>query len=658
MLEPLTELWPINGLEILFGLFFLCFAGMWIRLSRKSIWRSVLLTILLSIPIAAVVERDTQFMTIDEAAVTDRLLMAESRAHEQIAAGAFRTTLPVALHAVRAMEWAGVGEDRIRMVLKGGHWLIAAMLIFAIHTLIARIGKFDPFELPYFIVSLSCLFLLPVTNMAIKTFNYDSISMLGSVAALLLVCLAFTRHLPPKNSISLVAIVAATLAAQEKLSASPILCLALVAHAILSAQRDSDRPMSAAVLAIATGLCISVSVSTLFTLVYAFGYPGALPSPIWMGITDSFSSWTWIPLQILSGQGGGAVPSRYAAVGSAVVILLVAALLGAKFAVTRPSYLQFVPKYIALLTLMGLSAGLISTAILQPYWAPFHPSTIPESFVMNNIWLHFGFSSRWLTGVAYVGYAFEIMVVALPTFTFTLLVVASILVVLHRREEDHQACFMMAIALGLTLIGALLQVPIANRYLSIPLMLMTLAALLIVFTRVTRDFAVRMPNIVSAAVSSVCVLLLIWEVLPFRPFFGAFRPFWLNYTDANFAEPGRLNPSWMGWGEERALLGKKFAGWCETEDRKCVGARIYHLYYGRWLPERQRSFVIHNWADVVNKEPLGDNDFYMFPRTRIVQGMPQPKSKPVVVLAFRGYEMAWLYRGSDLAREDYRFGRP
>lgn len=659
MLEPLTELLPINGIELCCGLLFLCLAGIWIRTSGRSVQRTLLLTVVLSVPAFLSVERATQFMTIDETGLTNLLLTPQDRAHQQMVAGAFRTTLPAALPMVRAMESAGFREDSIRMMLKGAHWLIAAILIFAIHVLIAKLGDFDAFDPPFFVLSMSCLLLLPVTNMAIKTFNYDAISMLGSVLALLLVCLAFAGHWRAKVPASFAAIVAAALAAQEKLSASPILCVALLAYALLSAQRASDHPMVAAVRAMVTGICLAALLAALSTLVYAIGYSASLPGAVWMGVADGFSSWAWIPIQILSGKGGGEVPGRLAAVALAITLLMAAAAAAGKFAGSRPRLLRFGPTVVASSTLMGLAAGLLSTAVLQPFWAPFHPSAVPESFVMNGIWLHFGLDSGLLTRLAYIGYAFEVMVVAMPTLILGLVVLAGISMVVRRGEEDGHAGFLMGVALVLVLTGAVLEVPLANRYLNIPLLLLMLAALLVIFSRLNGiASAARASSPLSVVVACICALVLVWEVLPFRPLFAAFRPFWLNYDDGHFAEPGRLNPSWMGWGEERALLGREFEKWCATSIGGCADVRVFHLYYGRWLPERDRPFAIHDWADVAGKEPLGDKDFYMFSRTRIVQGTPQPKAKPIVVLAFRGYEMAWIYRGSDLAREDYRFGRP
>ena len=222
--------------------------------------------------------------------------------------------------------------------------------------------------------------------------------------------------------------------------------------------------------------------------------------------------------------------------------------------------------------------------------------------------------------------------------------------VVRRDEEDSHAGFLMGVALVLVLTGAVLEVPLRTGT-SIFLAAFDAAALLVIFSRRT-DRARR------EAVRRGCLCLRLGAGAECRfVLCSAFRPFWLNYDDPRFCRTRQAESVLDGVGR-KGSLGREFEKWCATSIGGCADARVFHLYYGRWLPERDRPFAIHDWADVAGKEPLGDKDFYMFSRTRIVQGMPQPKAKPIVVLAFRGYEMAWIYRGSDLARENYRFGRP
>ncbi|WP_439403054.1 hypothetical protein ACNJYA_13050 [Bradyrhizobium sp. DASA03068] len=602
-------------------------------------------------------------MTMDETGLTNLLLEPANRGHGQLASGAFRTTLPVAVHLVRLAESLGLPEDRIRMILKIGHWLLGSCLLLVVYLLLAKLGGFDPFSPGMVILAVTSLFTFPMTNITIKTFNYDLISSLGAVIALLLVSVAFASSQRMSVQAFSAAIVVATLAAQEKLSGSPILFIVLIAPAVFAATRWPMRPITAGVADTIAGILLSLSISVASTLLYVIGVPSVLWGGVWPGIVDAMSSWTWIPLLVLSGKGGGEIPSRVAAVTMAIGSLLgTTVLLGSWSqrlkAANLPLAVQHFPATVAGIMILGFGAGLVSAALLQPYWAPFYPTPISPSFAMNGVWLHFGFDSLAITRLAYLGYAFEILIVAIPTPLFIIMLLACILLLTGRRPCDATAGFLFVVALALILIGALLQVPLAHRYLNTPLFLILAASLLVILSSAqTYGLANRTRSVGLAAIAFMAALFLILETVPFRPLYAAFRPFWLNYPDADFAEAGRLNPSWMGWGEERALLGEKFEEFCGRSPDICRNGRIFHLYYGRWLPERPRSFEIFDAANVVGKEPLGDHDYYLFNRSRIVQGFPQPKSRPILTLDFRGYEMAWLYRGSDLAAENYGFGR-
>ncbi|MEY9878657.1 hypothetical protein ABIA43_000191 [Bradyrhizobium sp. USDA 328] len=619
--------------------------------------------LLMLVPVALSVERDTQFMTIDETGLTNLLLEPANRGHGQLVSGAFRTTLPVAVHLVRLAENLGLPEDRIRMILKIDHWLLGSCLLLVVYLLLAKLGGFDPFSPGMVILAVTSLFTFPMTNITIKTFNYDLISSLGAVIALLLVSVAFTSSRRISVQAFSAAIVVATLAAQEKLSGSPILFIVLIAPAAFAATRGPTRPIAAGVADTIAGILLSLSISVASTLLYVIGIPSVLWGGVWPGIVDAMSSWTWIPLLVLSGKGGGEIPSRVAAVTMAIGSLVGAAVLLGSWsqrlkAAKLPLAVRHFPATVAGIMILGFAAGLVSTALLQPYWAPFHPSPITPSFALNGVWLHFGFDSLAITRLAYLGYAFEILIVAIPTPLFIMVLLACMLLLTGRRPCDATAGFLFVVALALILIGALLQVPLAHRYLNTPLFLILAASLLVILSSAqTYGLVSRTRSVGLAVIAFMAALFLILETVPFRPLYAAFRPFWLNYLDADHAEAGRLNPSWMGWGEERALLGEKFQELCERSPDICRNGRIFHLYYGRWLPERPRSFGIFDAATVVGKEPLGDHDYYLFNRSRIVQGLPQPKSRPILTLDYRGYEMAWLYRGSDLAAESYGFGR-
>ncbi|MCA1532180.1 hypothetical protein I6F21_06350 [Bradyrhizobium sp. NBAIM03] len=62
-----------------------------------------------------------------------------------------------------------------------------------------------------------------------------------------------------------------------------------------------------------------------------------------------------------------------------------------------PWAVRHFPATVAGMMILGFGAGLVSAALLQPYWAPFYPSPITPSFALNGVWLHFGFDSLAIT---------------------------------------------------------------------------------------------------------------------------------------------------------------------------------------------------------------------------------------------------------------------
>ena len=149
--------------------------------------------------------------------------------------------------------------------------------------------------------------------------------------------------------------------------------------------------------------------------------------------------------------------------------------------------------------------------------------------------------------------------------------------------------------------------------------------------------------------------LVVAEISPFRPLFAAFRPFWLNYADANRAEPGRLNASWMGWGEEILRVGKEVERACQVGDARfggvpCGDVTLHVMSSGRWLPGpmsiRLKAFG----------EPEFDaRTFVVLSRLYLIQNRYNiPVIEPDFVASYRGYALAWVFRGDRLAASGYK----
>ncbi|MBK9078031.1 MAG: hypothetical protein IPL91_02325 [Hyphomicrobium sp.] len=162
----------------------------------------------------------------------------------------------------------------------------------------------------------------------------------------------------------------------------------------------------------------------------------------------------------------------------------------------------------------------------------------------------------------------------------------------------------------------------------------------------------------ALALAAVFSLALVAEAAPFRPLFAAFRPFWLTYDDAARAEPGRLNPSWMDWGESVMLGGKKLEQACLTEKlavarENCGYITLYLLPNGLWLPGPQ-SIHLKPWPRRGSQFNATDTDFYLFSRLRLIQSKrPMPDIEPDFVVEHRGYVLGWIFRGDRLSASGY-----
>jgi hypothetical protein len=145
------------------------------------------------------------------------------------------------------------------------------------------------------------------------------------------------------------------------------------------------------------------------------------------------------------------------------------------------------------------------------------------------------------------------------------------------------------------------------------------------------------------------MLLLVIEIFPFRPIYGAFRPLWSNYSDNFNKNPiiGQINTAWLGWGEEGFLLGKQIEKRLAPQLLKTgESIHIYQVYSGVWLVPP--NFI---QSETRSDQPkLTKSDYYIINRSSIVQGYSSPFKdlEPILVLSYRGYIQAWLYRGDQL----------
>jgi hypothetical protein len=281
--------------------------------------------------------------------------------------------------------------------------------------------------------------------------------------------------------------------------------------------------------------------------------------------------------------------------------------------------------------------------------------------LFNNINLHFDSTTHTAHVISHVVYAYAVVVAALPTALWLMAFAALAAQILWRQRlglPELDAVCLLACA-GPAAAG-LLQIPVGHRYLNLSLFLLAIWITARFFAALAPLVQTRARQTGLTAASLGLAALVVIETAPFRPLFAAFRPLWLEYPDPDKAVLGKLNPSWLGWGEEAFIAGTELERRCLATPQRaldgvpCGEITLYAVYPGLWLGDHVIKSTPH--GDVRGKEPLTKDAYYVFNRSFLVQGFPAPEAlTPEFKIAFRGFTQAWVYRGDRLATAGYKF---
>jgi hypothetical protein len=175
----------------------------------------------------------SQFLTFDEIYIIREAADLDFHYVNQWYAGANRTT-DTFFGALSRMIRASfsLSDTHLKMALKLAHFAAGFLVLLLIHRLgwlwVSASGRFRTWTILIFYGTL----LLPVSAVAFKVFNYDLLSMTLGTAALLFLAAAFREK---RSLYALLSVVSSYLAAQEKLSASPILLFSCAMYGIFHA---------------------------------------------------------------------------------------------------------------------------------------------------------------------------------------------------------------------------------------------------------------------------------------------------------------------------------------------------------------------------------------------------------------------------------------
>lgn len=603
------------------------------------------------IVLVIVAAETTQFLTVDDGVFVAQILDPNNRGQSQWIAGAFHSGLNFLLPIARTAQWAGASPPTIAMMLKAAWWLLGVCLFAWIAV---ELRKVIAPAMPHQIASTffwCILLLLPTDNLALKTLNYDLLSTTLSIGAILLAA----RAVQEKNALLFPAnILVAALAAQEKLSASPILLVLIVLFA--THETDGHRPRR--IIEVATraigGICIALLVGMASSLFYAALGPPVLPAGFWAMAAGPLVTWLFVPFYFFAKVTD--FGSRLAELLLiSTIILLSVSLVGAAVLHRISGHLVALRDSMASLARAGLATiltlGIVGLLAVSAYWNPYHPGdpAVIEHFTkFNGVVLHFGDNGLLLHRVHYLLYACAVVVAAMPSVVWLSLLPSTG----RQRPLPWIVAAIVPLTLVMILVALLTNVPIAHRYLDIWLCgLAIVASGRLAIWAEGREW--------SKYALYLLILVAVAELFPFRPFYASFRPFWIHYDDASQAEPGRLNASWMGWGEEVMLAGKEIEAACGARSQKLAGIDCAHIVLrpygltGTWLPGPATIKIEPTIPG--NPGKMTRTDYYLVSRLTLIQRRSIPEIAADFVVSYRGYVQAWVYRGDRLLASGYRF---
>lgn len=617
----------------------------------------------------------TQFMTLDETAFGEVLRNPLDRnIASNWAQGASHTANLIWIPITRGLQAISASPATIDAALKGVHWLLGIGLVLCIIWNVQALLTCSPSEKLGLVVALaSVLLLLPVDNLALKTLNYDLISLFGSAVAILFVARGYAES---NNRLFWIGLVVAALAAQEKLNASLILLVLCLLVGVLEGATSRSQPIKAAVLSTLKAMGLAVAVSLVSYLVVAISLIGDPAIKVLLKTLPLFvellTVWIYAPLRFIFGIGNELADPvvRVWYTWVATALTFVGLPLGAAFFVACRSRLGTVLTWLAghsgltfpVGVLFAVVAGLIGLLVVTPYFAPMVPLDPSVSTgAMNGVQLHFGAHSAAVHRLAAVGFAYGVFIAAFPT----VLLVAAAATAIRLAWRPRSAPFfdlMFAIAVVTPGILALMNTPTFNRYLNLPI----LWAAIVMVVRIVEVWMPAMQGRRLAWLAwPAVVILMIVEIAPFRPLYAAFRPITVNYSGADAPAPGHLNFSWTGWGEEAILAGKLIDEACRRDGQlagvDCTGIGIWSVYNARWFPKPgAKVHQIGGGFMTGDAWPAGTDIYYVINRQLIAGGLLRtfPDIAPDFVVGYRGFTMAWAFRGDRLKSAGYRFVWP
>jgi hypothetical protein len=673
---------------------------LFIRWQLKSWRKAIIIALLCLLPLYLSIERNSQFTGLDE--TIREAYYLDSATLNQWMMGAFRVSDSLfgpVMFAIRH-TFPALPEVQGLIFLKNLHWLTCFTLILWILHILKQFYLPNSRRELFFCCFIWIALLLPTNAYSMKIVHYEFIALGLGVIALLYSLSSIENG---DDKLALFGLIASILAANEKLSASPILLFCAAVFIWIRTGRQKIDPLKflwalVVVLMLVGGLG--------FLLYFSVGMlrGGNFPSTF-LSIFDPLMLWVVMILSSISGSldlGIEIITQNRFTIPGVAIALTVIALLALILRIFQKSFTVnskwglkaslILNRYNFLAVLAVLVIGVCSTYLVQVYFAPYTP-ILPGYWKggasFNEVFWHFGALSQWQHLLSFIGYSYASFVNAVPSILWILYLATTIVAWFFCRYSipDWRCEVLLFFSLLMPLGFGLGQIPNYQKYYNIGLFLAAIVVLL--------KFCTYLENIKywkATLIGGACAALLVLEVAPFAPVYAPFRPFWSNRYVGQTQIVGNLAvPPWMGAQEDTMLAGKELERRCRLlsnytlNDVPCESIVLYSAYYGDWLePDTgiktsgQKLWMVHK--DDVPPELLSAKDYsrstniyQVINRLAVVQACPLPTSAqsikwcipvyfmmpypgvtPEFSIIFRGFTEAWVFRLDRLWQAGYR----
>lgn len=694
----------MNNVEI--GLFIFClifnvsYSFFVLKINKLQ---SLAITAALALPFYFSITGLTQFSIVDEGTWQSRMWHFFTSDISNVLsynAGEGRVTYLTGIIFYKLTNWIfhyQFDTTQFWFFLKLTHWLNGFIIIYILHYTLNK--SLHPKSLiSFYLIYFATMFCLPTNILALKVINYDLLSMLLGTLSL---AILWNSSNDTKKIITASAI--AFLASGEKLISSPIFLLTILwlsyhfsHHRYFKSNNNSkfsnevdpgatkanaevpfkdvelaNKPsvdirnqwIRNRVLPIGAAIFLSyIYCIAHFAILKILRYPQDLPFDLFSS-TFSLTNFTWPITSIILGSKTGILDVSPLLLNLGYIICIGLISFIVNFALPKikvQPIFTFVNTKVFYFVSVIFLISLFCSFFVNSYWHPFYPVSKGNFWPhgVGQVFQHFDAQNIFEHYLRSIGYSYAVFLNAIPTvivlFAMYSLFKFSKLKPLNTSNKNSN------IIIGLTILFTLI-VPLGygfivyiswNRYFNIWILLFVLASLFMYFKNQLN---------MNLKIVSVLILFLILEIFPFSPLFGPFRPIWMNYSVEHSHLPlqGVMNKSWVGWGEELMLFGKKIeTKQLEYINSNCKELNIYHNYVGRWLtkPDSVKTQFIANLSDI-NKLTNDDCNYFLINRSMTIRGEPTYPYKlaPLDQISFRGFDLAWIFSAKQLRENGYIF---